>query len=107
MSASMVKAHGGSRMLQSIEGGGSLMKSGIIHDTMAGARKDVHMRDLSRLVSNTTGVPRGEVVMEGVLKSTVPADRRDTPEYHKVPAHDQGKTKAKRMGQVPYAGRQY
>lgn len=107
MSASMVKAHGGSRMLESIEGGGSLLKSGIVHDTMVGAPKDVHMKGLSRLVSNTTGVPRGEVVMEGVLKSTVPANRQDTPEYHKVPAHEQGKTKTKRMGQVAYAGPKY
>ena len=94
-------------MLQSVEGGGSLLKSGIVQDTMVGTRKDVHMKGLSRLVSNTTGIPRGEVVMEGVIKSTVPAGMRDTPEYHKVPAHDQGKTKAKRLGQVPYAGRQY
>lgn len=103
----MVKAHGGSKMLQSVEGGGSLLKSGIVSDTKVGAPKDVHMKGLSRLVSNTTGVPRGEVVMEGVLKSTIPADRRDTPEYSKVPSHEQGKTKAKRLGQVPYAGRQY
>ena len=94
-------------MLQSIEGGGSLLKSGIVHDTMVGAPRDMHMRELSRLVSNTTGVPKGEVVMEGVLQATVPADRRDTPEYHKVPAREQGKTEAKRMGQVPYAGPKY
>lgn len=103
----MVKAHGGSRILQSVEGGGSLMKSGIIHDTMVNSPKDARMRELSRVISNTTGIPREKPIMEGVLQSTVPEHMKAVPEYHKVPAHDVGKTKAKRMGQVPYAGKKY
>ena len=103
----MIRAHGGSRMLQSVEGGGSLMKSGIITDTMVNSPKDARMRELSRVISNTTGVPREKPIMEGVLQSTIPEGRKSVPEYHKVPAHDVGKTKAKRMGQVPYAGKKY
>lgn len=103
----MIKAHGGSRMLESVEGGGSLMKSGIIHDTKKNSPMDVHMRGLSRVIANTTGVPREKPIMEGVIASTVPEHMRAVPEYHKVPAHDVGKTKTKRMGQVAYAGPKY
>lgn len=107
MSASMVKAHGGSRMLQSVEGGGSLMKSGIVHDTMINSPKDAKMRELSRVISNTTGIPREKPIMEGVIQDTLPSGMRSVPEYKKVPAHDVGKTKTKRMGQVAYAGPKY
>lgn len=94
-------------MLESPEGGGSLTLGGILHNTTGNVPKDVHMKDLSRLVANTTGVPREKPIMDGVIASTVPVHMKAVPEYHKVPAHDIGKTKAKRMGQVPYAGKMY
>lgn len=107
MSARLVKAHGGSRSLQSVEGGGSLVLGGLIMKTTKNVQEDVHMKGLSRLVANTTGVPKETPMMDGVIASTVPVGMKSVPEYHKVPAHDVGKTKAKRMGQVPYQGKMY
>jgi hypothetical protein len=103
----MVKAHGGSKSLVSVEGGGSMMLGGIISKTTKGVQHDVHMRGLSRLIAQTTGVPRKEPVMEGVIASTVPAHMKSVPEYHSVPKSEVGKTKAKRMGQVPFSGPKY
>ena len=103
----MVKAHGGSRMLQSVEGGGSMTLGGILHKTTTNVPQDAHMKGLSRLIAQTTGVPREKPIMDGVIASTVPTHMKSVPEYHKVPAADVGKTKAKRMGQVPYAGKMY
>ena len=107
MSAKMVRAHGGSKNIVSAQRGEAIVLGGLVHDTMANSPKDVHMRGLDRLVSQTTGIPREEPIMEGVLASTVPAHMKPTPEYHKVPKHEQGKTEAKRMGQVPYGGPKY
>ena len=107
MSAKMVKAHGGSKNIVSAQKGEAIVLGGIVTNTMANTPKDVHMRGLDRLVSQTTGIPREEPIMEGVISATVPANRKATPEYHKVPKHEQGKTEAKRMGQVPYAGPKY
>lgn len=107
MSSKLVKAHGGSKNLMSVEGGGSLTLGGLVHKTTKNVPEDVHMRDLSRLIANTTGVPKEKPIMEGVIASTIPSHMKAVPEYHKVPAHDIGKTKAKRMGQVPYAGKMY
>jgi len=107
MSSKLVKAHGGSRMLQSVEGGGSLTLGGIVQRTTKNTPQDVHMRDLSRLISNTTGVPKEKPIMSGVITSTIPMHMKVVPEYHKVPSADIGKTKAKRMGQVPFAGKLY
>jgi len=107
MSAAMVKAHGGSKNFVSAQKGEALMLGGIVSKTTTGVPQDVHMRGLSRLISQTTGIPRKEPVMEGVLESTIPEHMRPVPEYHAVPKHEQGKTKAMRMGQVPYAGPKY
>jgi hypothetical protein len=107
MSSKMVKAHGGSKNIVSAQRGEAIVLGGIVHDTMANTPKDVHMRGLDRLISQTTGIPREEPIMEGVISATVPANRKDTPEYHKVAKHEQGKTKAMRQGQVPYAGPKY
>ena len=107
MSASMVKAHGGSKNIVSAQKGEAIVLGGIVQNTTRGMPEDVHMRGLDRLISQTTGVPREKPIMDGVLASTVPADRKDTPEYHKVPKHEQGKTQAMRLGQVPYAGPKY
>ena len=107
MSAKMVRAHGGSKNIVSAQRGEAIVLGGIVQNTMANTPKDVHMRGLDRLISQTTGIPREEPIMDGVIAATVPADRKDTPEVHKVPKHEQGKTEAKRMGQVPYAGSKY
>lgn len=107
MSSKLVKAHGGSRVLQSPEGGGSLTLGGLVMKTTKNAPEDVHMKQLSRLVANTTGIPREKPVMAGVIASTIPTHMKSVPEYHKVPSADIGKTKTKRMGQVPYAGKMY
>jgi hypothetical protein len=103
----MVKSHGGSRMLQSVEGGGSMTLGGILQKTTKNMPEDVHMKGLSRLIANTTGVPREKPIMEGVIASTVPVGMKSVPEYHKVPAAEVGKTKSKRMGQVPFSGKMY
>ena len=107
MSSKLVKAHGGSKSLMSVEGGGSLTLGGIIHKTTTNVPGDVHMKGLSRLIANTTGMMSEKPVMDGVIASTVPVGMKAVPEYHKVPAADVGKTKAKRMGQVPFSGKMY
>lgn len=107
MSARLVKAHGGSKTLESPEGGGSLVLGGLVMNTMKNDPKDVHMKGLSRLVANTTGMIEEKPIMSGVIASTIPTGMKMSPEYHKVPKHDVGKTQAKRMGQVPYQGRMY
>ena len=104
MSAAMVKAHGGSRTITDNEG--VLRNSGIIQNTKANVAGSVHMKQLSRLISQTTGIPREKPVMEGVLTRTV-TGQPDTPEFHKVPKGEVGKTKTKRMGQVAYQGPKY
>lgn len=107
MSSSLVKAHGGSKSLQSVEGGGSLVLGGLVMKTTKNTPDDVHMKGLSRLVANTTGIPREKPMMDGVIASTIPTGMKTVPEYHKVPASEVGKTKAKRMGQVPFQGPKY
>ena len=107
MSSSLVKAHGGSKSLQSVEGGGSLVLGGLVMKTTKNVPEDVHMKGLSRLVANTTGIPREKPMMGGVITSTIPTGMKTVPEYHKVPASEVGKTKAKRMGQVPFQGPKY
>ena len=107
MSSAMVKAHGGSKNIVSAQRGEGIVLGGIIEKTTTGVPKDVHMRGLSRLISQTTGVPREKPIMEGVIASTIPEHMKDTPEIHKVPKSEVGKTKPKREGQVPYAGKMY
>lgn len=103
MSAKLVKAHGGSRTM--VKGEATTM-GGIIHDTTHGLQKDVHMKHLDRLVSKTTGVPLESPVLAGVITRTTPHEPI-TPEFHKLPSHEVGKTQARSMGQVPYAGKEY
>lgn len=103
----MVKAHGGSKNMVSMQKGGGLVLGGLVMDSTANTPKSAHMRGLDRLVAQTTGIPREEPMMEGVLASTIPSHMTDVPELHKVPAREVGKTKSKRMGQVPYAGKMY
>lgn len=101
----MVKAHGGPKNMVSM--GGGLILGGLITDTTENSPKAVHMKGLSRLISETTGIPREKPIMEGVLTSTIPEHMKISPELHKVPAREVGKTQAKRMGQVPYGGKMY
>ena len=98
----MVRAHGGSKDIVSTQRKGGLILSGIITDTKANSPKVVHMKSLEGLVSKTTGIPREEPVMEGVIKATVPAHMRATPEL--MPMHTEDKTASKMAVGVPYAG---
>lgn len=82
------------------------MREPILHDTMVNAPKDIKEKHLAGLVSMTTGTSMGTPVMSGVLEKTV-TGRRDVPELHHVPKVEVGKTKSKKMGQVPYAGAKY
>lgn len=107
MSSKLVKAHGGSKSLMSMEGGGAMTLGGILHKTTTNVQADAHMKGLSRLIANTTGMMSEKPVMDGVISSTIPTGMKSVPEYHKVPASEVGKTKSKRMGQVPYSGKMY
>ena len=102
MSAAMVRAHGGSQDIVSTQRKGGLILSGIVRDTMANSPKAVHMKSLEGLVSQTTGVPREEPLMEGVIASTVPAHMKDVPELH--PVHEKDATASKMAVGLPYSG---
>lgn len=93
----MIKAHSS----------GSATLGGIIRDTMQNTQRDMKEKHLDRLIANTTGTPRGKPIMEGVIASTIPKHMKDVPELHTVAKSEVGKTKSKRMGQVPYAGKMY
>ena len=107
MSASMVKAHGGSKDIVSAQRGEAIVLGGIIKDTKIHSPKDVKEKHLDALISKTTGIPREKPIMSGIIDSTIPKHMKDVPELQKVPAKDVGKTQAKRMGQVPYSGPKY
>ena len=104
MSSSIVKAHGGSRDILGAKG---QVVGGILTNTMQNSPKDVKEKHLDRLISETTGTPKGKPIMDGIISSTIPKHMKDVPELHKVAKDEQGKTQAKRMGQVPYAGSKY
>lgn len=105
MSASIVKSHGGSKDLMGAKGELTHL-SMLVSDTKVGRSRAVHEKHLESLISKTTGVARERPIMEGVISDTkVGAKDKDVPELHKV--HHKGKTQAKRMGQVPYAGSKY
>ena len=101
MSSFLVKAHGGSPDLATGRGG-SLVYAGIIRDTTVNSPQAVRMKNLAGLVSKTTGIPQGKPVMEGVLTSTVPASRRDTPEL--MPTHSKDATASKMAVGGTYSG---
>ena len=105
MSSSIVKAHGGSKDLLGSKGDLTHL-SMMVSDTKAGKSRGVMDKHLDSLIAKTTGLPRQTPIMEGVLSSTKAgiADK-DVPELHKV--HHVGKTKARRMGQVPFSGSKY
>jgi len=103
MSASLVRAHGGSKDLVSTQRGGGLVLGGIIKDTMVNSPKAVHMRSLEKLVANTTGIPRERPIMEGVIASTIPSHMKDVPELH--PNHEKNETDSKMAVGGTYAGK--
>jgi hypothetical protein len=97
----MIRAHGGSRDIATGRGG-SILLAGILRDTTQNSPAAVHMKNMAGLLSQTTGIPREKPVMEGVLTSTVPASRRDTPELQ--PAHGMDKTASKMSVGATFAG---
>lgn len=99
----MIKAHGGSKNIVSTQRKGGLILSHILSDTMVGMTKPVHMAGLDGLVSSTTGIPRERPVMDGVLKATVPAGMRDTPEL--MPVHDKDATASKMASGATFSGK--
>ncbi len=105
MSASILKAHGGSKDLLGSKGQ-IVSSSMFVHDTMAGKSKSASDSHLGHLISNTMGEPTGKPVMDGVLTDTKQGVKSmDVPELHKVSG--KGKTQPKRMGQTPFAGKNY
>ena len=105
MSASNLRAHGGSANLTGQKG--EAKNTGlIITNTLAGKEKGVHMKHLDALIGNTTGIRGQQVLYAGVLSSTrqgIPAV--NTPELSKN--HHVGKTQPVSMGQVPFSGKKY
>lgn len=79
----MIKAHGGTRNFVTAQKGEAVMLSGIVTKTTRNEPKDVHMKGLDRLITQTTGVPRGEATLEGVITKTTPHEPI-TPELVKV-----------------------
>ena len=105
MSEFMIRAHGGGDVTRTQRGGG-VATGMLVHDTMAGSERPVHMKQLDFLVSNTTGVPLESAVLEGVLMNTL----QDVPTGHMatsgvMPSHERFATAPKMpvYGQVPYA----
>lgn len=102
MSASMVKAHGGSKTIETSKGM-AVSSSGLVQDTKVGMRGDVHMRGLDRLITQTTGTPGDRPILAGVLTNTTGV-RKDVPELHKVAKGDVGKTTSKMSVGGVYSG---
>jgi hypothetical protein len=105
MSEFMIRAHGGGDVTRT-QRGGAVATGMLVSDTMAGADRPVHMKQLDFLVSNTTGVPLESTVMDGVLTNTL----QDVPTGHMatsgvMPSHLKFATSyaAPVHGQVPYA----
>lgn len=101
----MIRAHGGGDVTRTQRGGG-VATGMLVHDTMAGSERPVHMKQLDFLVSNTTGVPLESAVLEGVLMNTL----QEVPTGHMatsgvMPSHERFATAPKMpvYGQVPYA----
>ena len=80
---------------------------GIIQKTIFN-EKSVHMSGLEKMIVERTGLPAGTPTMEGIIANTKAGrSEKKVPELHKVAVGHVGKTKAKRMGQIPYAGPLY
>jgi hypothetical protein len=104
MSSALVKAHGGAKNMLGSKG--QVNTSLFVTDTKVGKMKSASASHLGLLISNTTGMPAGKPVMEGVITDTKSGMKdKNVPELHKVSGR--GKTQPKRQGQVPYAGSKY
>lgn len=103
MSASLIKAHGGSKTIVAAKGE-AVYQSGLVQDTKVGMQSDIHMRGVDRLIAQTTGTPKEKPIMSGVLTNTTGA-RRDVPELHKLPKGSEGKTDSKLAVGGVYAGK--
>jgi hypothetical protein len=103
MSSNMVRAHGGPPAMVTASGD---LRGVFVRDTLEGINRAVKEKHLDHLITNTTGVPAGKPVFEGIITDTLEGVKRtDVPELHKV-AHP-SKTKPKRYGMVPFAGNKY
>ena len=107
MSSSMLKAHGGPKdmvMTQKKEGLNTRM---LVHDTMAGMPRNIHMKHLDLLVQKTQGETM-PAVMAGVIVDTKHGIRETQVREHEPLAKGvRGKTHPKRSGQVAYSGPEY
>lgn len=82
------------------------MRSPLVRDTTANVPMDAKMKNLQGLIMKTSGISQG-ALMTGVMTRTVPAGMKDRPELTKVPKDMIGKTKSKKLGQVPFGGPKY
>ena len=108
-SSGLVKAHGGPpvAITQKKEG---ISTGAFVTNTMANSPRPVHMASMDVLVAKTTGTTQGPSVMAGVITDTrasIGGLAHSVPETRKTPKGEKGKTQAKGMGQVPYAGPKY
>jgi len=108
-SSGLIKAHGGPpiAITQKKEG---ISTGAFVMNTMANAPRPVHMASMDVLVAKTTGTTQGPSVMAGVIvdtKAGIGGLAHDVPETRKMAKGERGKTQAKTMGQVPYAGPKY
>ena len=79
---------------------------GILHDTKQHKPHSVHMKALGRSLVQRTGLPGESPVLDGVITNTKHAiPDKNVPELHKV--HHKGKTQARSMGQIAFAGPLY
>jgi hypothetical protein len=103
----MLKAHGGPKdmvMTQKKEGLNTRM---LVHDTMAGMPRNIHMKHLDLLVQKTQGETM-PAVMAGVIVDTKHGIRETQVREHEPLAKGvRGKTHPKRSGQVAYSGPEY
>jgi hypothetical protein len=105
MSASIIRAHGGSKDLLGKKGQ-IVSPSLFVTDTKVGKMKSASDAHLGYLITNTTGEPQGSPVMHGVLTSTKQGLKdMDVPELHK--SGNKGKTQPKKQGMVPFSGPKY
>ncbi len=100
MSASNLRAHGGSKEL--LGANGDLVNSGkIVTNTKFGKQMDITAKHLDYLITNTTGLQSGSSAMDGVL-----LDTKQGTHFAKVPNMpivEKSKTPVQKFGQVQYA----
>lgn len=102
MSASILKAHGGSKNL--LSGSGQISKDIFVTDTKAGKAKPM---EYDGLISKTTTLTSDEMKDDVFVTNTKVGVREkgDSSQVDKV--HHVAKTQPKRMGQIPFSGPKY